>query len=173
MILPIGVKKNVPLDLSSQFAAISDSILKQKKFNRWELSGQRYKNYETFTFLPRFCRNRRYPDGLLSKQIATIRLHHWFVYTALGRPKSAQTRAARAKVISRNIKKLLMHRVNEAMSLSLALHISLFRLKKYFGQTQNVKFVLLRKKNGGLIFFHAKDPKYKVRPTLNFVVFPG
>ena len=145
----------------------------KKKFIRWELSGQRHKNYETFTFLPRFCRNSRNPDGFLSKQIATIRLHHWFVYTALSRPKSAQTRAATAKVISRNIKKLLIHRGNEAMSLSGSLLILLFRIKNNFGLTKTAKFGVLPKKIGNLSFFHAKDPRNKVRPTLNFVVFPG
>ena len=97
--------------------------------------------------------NSRNPDSFLSKQIATIRLHHWFVYTAHGRPKSAQTRAATAKVISRNIKKLLIHRVNEAMSLSVSLPVLLFGLKNHFGLTRIVIFGFLWKKIRNLSFF--------------------
>ena len=153
------VKKHVPV---GPFVLVSSlfwlDFEGKKKFNRWDLSGKRYKNYETFTFLPRFCRNWRNPDCFLSKQIATIRLHHWFVYTALSRPKSAQTRAATAKVTSRCIKKLLIHRGNEAMSLSVSLPVLLLRIKNNFGLTKIAIYGFLPKKNGNLSFLPWQGP---------------
>ena len=86
-------------------------------------------------------------------------MHHWFVYTAHGGPKSAQTRAATAKVISRNIKKLLIHRGNEAMSLSVSLPVLLLRIKNNFGLTQKSILDFLRKKIGVL---GAKETRNKV-----------
>ena len=103
--------------------------------------------------LTQILSNSRNLDSYLSKPKATIKVYHWFVYTAHGRPKSAQTRAATAKVISRNIKKLLIHRGNEAMSLSVSLLVLLFRIKIHFGLTKIAIFGFFPKKTGGLILF--------------------
>ena len=59
------------------------------------------------------------------------------------------------------------------MLLSGSLLILLFRIKNNFGLTKTAKFGVLPEKIGNLSFFHAKDPRNKVRPTLNFVGFPG
>ena len=85
-----------------------------------------------FSYLPKWLVNEEILISFYPITKVTIDLLHWFVYTAHSRPKSAQTSAATAKVKSRTTQKLLIHRGNGAMSLSVTLYFLLFRVKKHF-----------------------------------------
>ena len=48
-----------------------------------------------------------------------------------------------------------------------------FESKNTFAKPKLSNSAFYGRKSGALLVYHAKDPKNKVQPTLNFVVFPG
>ena len=46
-----------------------------------------------------------------------------------------------------------------------------FELKNTLAKPKLPFSAFYRRKSGAFLFYHGKDPNYKARPTLNFVIF--